>query len=135
MMMKLMMCSQKIAIENLFLLGNLAWTSLCEATRNELLDVLLLLFEKVIRLFMGAKFFYTSVQFFFKPIYIWPQFKVQGFWSSVIYFNLEYYFPSLYWKTFFNEIICANSTYATSPYWMHVKLLHEFCHFCTIFTQ
>lgn len=52
---------------------------------------------------MGAKFhsFIQACNFFFKPIYIWPQlFKVQGFWSSVIYFNLEYYFPSLYWKTF-----------------------------------
>lgn len=63
-MMKLM-CSQKIAIEELFLLGYLAWASLCEAMKIELLDVLLFLFGKVIRLLVGAKFFffYTSAIF------------------------------------------------------------------------
>ena len=40
MMMKLMMCSQKMAIEEkLFLLGDSARTSLCEAVRTVLLDV------------------------------------------------------------------------------------------------
>lgn len=84
MMMKLM-CSQKIAFEKLFLLGNLACASLCEAMRNELLDVLLFLFGKVIsKILMGAKFFsFIQVQFLFKSvviIYTWTQpFKVQGF--------------------------------------------------------
>lgn len=49
-----------------------------------------------------VSFLSTSVQFLFKPtviICIWPQLlKVQGFWSCVTYFDLEYYFPSPYWK-------------------------------------
>lgn len=69
-MMKLMMCSQKMAIEEkLFLLGDSARTSLCEAVRTELLDVLLLLFEKVIRLLTGAEFcsFLQACNFYSSP--------------------------------------------------------------------